>query len=352
MDTIEFRAQEFKNRFVNDVHEKIMSCEGYRKTLENNLKIQLKYPDKILTMLGGHYKSVMMAHHARKTFSSDAGVLKFACADDLFYVLNDLCANFKIGCLWEGQLTDFDGDSLMHWSITRTPENQLTSTLFETTTYWLTAGMDETLDSTVENLFELSADEKNLSAEVDLATSERDSANAEESATSVECAIQPVENKQEASVATEQATEKLAEEKRKKRKRKREDGEKKKEKKKKKKESSSDFDRHGFRLVGCDTEFFLNHIQKHTADEIRDSVSLFTEHVGKIRNIFEAVISFVNQLQKLYENIPYEFDPRTREIITPCTGCRIHCVPHWNVPAVPGRPKKHGIIDLKKKDEI
>ena len=132
------------------------------------------------------------------------------------------------------------------------------------------------------------------------------------------------------------------------------------EKKKKKKNSTKrvrnesqtkDVNERGFWIEGTDAESFLHHIDKHTADLIRDSLEIFTQNIPKIKNTFLAITSFITVLEKMLRKIPHHLDPQTNEIRVACTGCPLHCCSNWDIAATPGRPAKDSLRSSIKRKE-
>ena len=127
---------------------------------------------------------------------------------------------------------------------------------------------------------------------------------------------------------------------------------KKKEKPKKKKKRTTLPDNEqvrqkGFRTVGCDADTLLRHISAHTADYVKEGRQIFEENVPKIINSCKAVWSFTKLLEKLLARMPYKLNPETKQIEIPCTGCPLHCLQHFELPAAPGRPPKDPLLNLQ-----
>ena len=108
----------------------------------------------------------------------------------------------------------------------------------------------------------------------------------------------------------------------------------------------------GFNIEGGSATSFRNFLGRKERKLYDDTQCVFAQNVKKIHDSFAIIMNWINTLQTMLDNIPFEMNEETGQPVITCRGCIEHCPAKIKMKARKGRPKKENLSQynmLKKK---
>lgn len=104
----------------------------------------------------------------------------------------------------------------------------------------------------------------------------------------------------------------------------------------------------GFNIEGGAAKSFRNFLDRKERKLYDDTRQIFTQNVKNIHDTFAVIVNWINTLDLMLNQIPFEMDETTGRPIIQCVGCMMHCPAKIKMKPRKGRPKKANVSKYDK----